>query len=412
MGHTMHAQLAFVSVSPCFLRSKSRVLTASRSPSLRVTTPRRLRAVACDRDAPTSSAASGSSGTSSSNGKETRTAGISRTLLGRAVVEALSLVVGAALLLVVVVWRASQVVSQAAWRALLWLGSLRRLGKWAFSRVVQSRLPADAAMQAAWNKFATLFSRLPGGFTTVSAPPRKESAVDVDQLVSKEDLDHVQREIDRMKDLIDSKGDAVRRGSEDVTKEAVETRRLILLRHAKTLWERDSDIPDHDRVLSAKGKEEARLVGSELVTLAWLPDTVLCSDAVRTVQTLSLLNVPEKEGQAGTLCTESLYYAVTGEEMAIAVDKALGEKGFVNRSTLMVVCHNPGCEELVEQLTGHRPEMGTGCAALLEFAGSKDTSEEAGQEVPFRLTPQQNQWDLVQVLRPSSLATLHSASQE
>lgn len=248
-----------------------------------------------------------------------------------------------------------------------------------------------------------LLARLPRPVRRAAPRQRQPPVVEVGSVVSKEELDSVQRQIDRMKDII---------GANEAARELLPTRRLILLRHAKTLWERNMDIPDHDRVLSTKGKEEARLVGSELVSRAWLPDAVLCSDAVRTVQTLRLLNVPEKDGQADTMCMESLYYAVTGEEMAVAVDNALGEKGFVDCSTLMVVCHNPGCEELVEQLTGHRPEMKTGCAALLQYPEKGERREEGGRDEPFRLVQQQSQWDLVEVLRPSVLAAVRSLSEE
>lgn len=189
---------------------------------------------------------------------------------------------------------------------------------------------------------------------------------------------------------------------EDVpTVEPLSGRRLILLRHAKTMWDRDAETPDHDRVLSSRGKEEAKLVGSELSRLSWQPDVVLCSDAVRTVQTLSLLDMPEKSPGA-TTCTESLYYAVTGDEMAVAVDGSLGDNGFVDDTTLMIVCHNPGCEELVEQLTGRRVEMGTGCAALMKYCGSEECSEEQSI-APFRLSPQQSNWELVELIRPAGL---------
>lgn len=179
-----------------------------------------------------------------------------------------------------------------------------------------------------------------------------------------------------------------------------ERRRLVLVRHAKTEWERQSEVADHERELSARGQEEARVVGAALMTKGWVPHRVFCSDAVRTVQTLRLLNITEREGQEETLCTESLYYAVTGEEMAMAVDAALGERGFIDRTTLMVVCHNPGCEELVEQLTGHRLDMGTGCAALLEF----DENKEEEEEEVFRLSPRRQGWELVDVLKPGVLA--------
>lgn len=380
--------VAPVSVAP------SRLSVTHRAPPI-ARFPRRQRPFACDRDAPVSSASTPSSGGTkpgaSSSESPTTNNGVSRTLIGRVLVELLSLVVGALLLMVVVAWRSSQVVSAAAWRALVWLSNLRRLGKWACVRAVQAqqRLPAGAALRAARDAFFTILTR---------QDPKPVVQRDEDM-----------QEMDRIRDVIATEETAPADEHLSHVHTVADKRRLLLVRHAKTLWDRESEVPDHDRVLSAQGKEEARLVGAELAAREWVPNVVLCSDAVRTVQTLSLLNVPEKEAQPDTLCTESLYYAVTGDEMAVAVDDALGGNGFVDRSTLMVVCHNPGCEELVEQLTGHRPEMGTGCAAMLEYEGGDDEDD---KNCVFRLAPQQKQWGLVDVLRPSTLSAAPSASFE
>lgn len=150
-------------------------------------------------------------------------------------------------------------------------------------------------------------------------------------------------------------------------------RRVILVRHAKTEWTDAAaariDVDDHARGLSVVGRYEASAVGSELRRLGWIPDTILCSDSVRTVQTLDLLlGMDSTEIAAHATYTDTLYYAVSGEEMALAVDDALvvADVSLGDRTTLLIVCHNPGCEELVEQMTGHRPAMGTACAALLQ----------------------------------------------
>lgn len=300
--------------------------------------------------------------------------------------EVLSLIVGAVLLLVVAIWRASQVVSTAAWRALVWLSNVRRLGKWACAMALRPRSPVVTVLGEARDAVTGLFIRTPEvAQEGVGGQVEKREASDV-----------VGREIGDIQDVHFG----------ELPTEAVGQRRLVLVRHAKTEWERHSEMVDHERELSIRGQEEARVVGAALVTKGWVPHRVLCSDAVRTVQTLSLLNVPEREGQEETLCTESLYYAVTGEEMAMAVDEALGGRGFASRMTLMVVCHNPGCEELVEQLTGYRLEMGTGCAALLEF----DAKEEREEEEEFRLFSRRQGWELVDVLKPGILAGMTHGS--
>lgn len=326
--------------------------------------------------------------------KDEPTKGASRTLLGRLLVEVLSLIVGALLLLVVVAWRASQVVSLNVWRALIWLAGVRRLGKWAFSRLTavdRLTVPVSSMLHAVKRAYDAAFAAAPTSpstTTTSETPMRRAEGEGI------EEEDHI----------VDNGPVVVGRSAKP------SGRRLILVRHAKTLWDRESETPDHDRVLSARGKEEARVVGAELARRAWTPDVVLCSDAVRTVQTLSLLDV-DAGGEAGkgaaTTCTESLYYAVTGDEMAMAVDDALVGRGFRWDTTLLVVCHNPGCEELVEQLTGQRPDMGTGCAALLEYVDEDDEVESAKQST-FHLKRQSGQWTLSELIRPSVLLSASS----
>ena len=60
------------------------------------------------------------------------------------------------------------------------------------------------------------------------------------------------------------------------------TRRLILLRHAKSDW---PDVPDRDRPLAKRGRRDAPKIGRWLRDRAYLPEIVICSDARRTRQT-------------------------------------------------------------------------------------------------------------------------------
>ncbi|XP_019184008.1 PREDICTED: uncharacterized protein LOC109178905 isoform X2 [Ipomoea nil] len=65
-------------------------------------------------------------------------------------------------------------------------------------------------------------------------------------------------------------------------------RRLILLRHAHSSWE-DRSLRDHDRPLSKSGQLAAARVSHELWQLGWIPGLILCSDAVRTRETLKIM---------------------------------------------------------------------------------------------------------------------------
>lgn len=59
-------------------------------------------------------------------------------------------------------------------------------------------------------------------------------------------------------------------------------RRLILMRHAESS---DTAGRDHDRPITAQGAATARAVAAQLRGLGWLPQTVICSNALRTRQT-------------------------------------------------------------------------------------------------------------------------------
>src|SRR4051795_11951309 len=63
---------------------------------------------------------------------------------------------------------------------------------------------------------------------------------------------------------------------------------LHLLRHAKSVPEQDG-AADHLRKLSRKGREDARLVGTSLPAALGALDLVLCSTALRTRETASLV---------------------------------------------------------------------------------------------------------------------------
>ena len=63
-------------------------------------------------------------------------------------------------------------------------------------------------------------------------------------------------------------------------------KRLILTRHAKSAWD-DPLTPDHDRPLNDRGNAAAADLGQWLASRGYVPEKVLCSDAVRTRQTWS-----------------------------------------------------------------------------------------------------------------------------
>ena len=135
---------------------------------------------------------------------------------------------------------------------------------------------------------------------------------------------------------------------------------LWLLRHAKSSWD-DPSLPDHDRPLKPRGIKAARRIGQLLTQQRCLPELVLCSTAVRAGETLQLvldaarISVPVEY-------RESLYHCAPAEFIAAlnGVSPTI--------STVMLVGHNPGLEEFLQQLTNCEEAMPTGCLAQVDIA--------------------------------------------
>jgi phosphohistidine phosphatase len=122
----------------------------------------------------------------------------------------------------------------------------------------------------------------------------------------------------------------------------VERKRLALLRHAKSSWN-DPDLDDHDRPLNGRGRRAAAQMGRYLQQRGIAPAVVLCSSAVRTRQTLELL---ELAGEPRVLYETELYGASAGELL-----RRLRRLDDTVPSVLLIG-HNPGMHDLAVALTG------------------------------------------------------------
>ena len=141
-------------------------------------------------------------------------------------------------------------------------------------------------------------------------------------------------------------------------------RTLILLRHAKSDW--PDGVPDHDRPLAKRGRRDAPQVGRWLREHGYLPDTVICSTALRTRQTWDL--VAEKLVKtAGTGAPE-----VTFEQRAYGASAAtllyLVAELPADRRSVLLIGHNPGISELASALTGKVTGFPTAGLAVLELS--------------------------------------------
>ncbi|MEY4984289.1 MAG: hypothetical protein RIR62_2555 [Pseudomonadota bacterium] len=141
-------------------------------------------------------------------------------------------------------------------------------------------------------------------------------------------------------------------------------KRLILTRHAKSSWD-DPLTPDHDRPLNERGKAAAADLGVWLASRGYVPDEVLCSDALRTRKTWSGI-APALPGTPVLELKPALYHA--GPDVMLAVLRhAKGD-------CVMMIGHNPGIAEFAERLVARAPANAdfarypTGATLVCDFA--------------------------------------------
>ena len=119
--------------------------------------------------------------------------------------------------------------------------------------------------------------------------------------------------------------------------------RLILMRHAKTERAAASGL-DRDRALTARGHEDATLMGRMLAEKGLRPDLALVSTATRTRQTWDVLH--EALGHVEVRMEPALYNA-PAQVIRRFVERAEDQAG-----CLLVMAHNPGVHQLAfEYLT-------------------------------------------------------------
>ena len=134
---------------------------------------------------------------------------------------------------------------------------------------------------------------------------------------------------------------------------------LLILRHAKSSW-RELGLSDHDRPLNKRGKRDAPRIGSLLSREDLLPDLIISSTAVRARKTAQL--VMEASGYDGELRLEGDLYAAEPQAYVDILQALPDEIGRV-----MVVGHNPGLEELLEQLTRDAESLPTAALAQVSL---------------------------------------------
>jgi phosphohistidine phosphatase len=125
-------------------------------------------------------------------------------------------------------------------------------------------------------------------------------------------------------------------------------RQLVLLRHAKAAADSDTG-EDFDRLLAARGREDAPVVGKALIDEGADPQVVLVSEAKRTRETWGLMAALFPATDVRFL--KSLYLCAA-ETIVTEAEKTGAER-------VMVVAHNPGMHELASRWAHRNNAMET-----------------------------------------------------
>ncbi len=120
--------------------------------------------------------------------------------------------------------------------------------------------------------------------------------------------------------------------------------RLLLLRHAKSAAG-DPGMKDADRPLAARGRRSAPLVGQHLAEHSLIPNSILCSTARRTRETLAGL-LGHLEGDILIRLTGALYEPHSGHYLDVIT--RFGETA----RTLLLIGHNPAIQETAHRIIG------------------------------------------------------------
>ena len=120
---------------------------------------------------------------------------------------------------------------------------------------------------------------------------------------------------------------------------------LTFVRHAYAVSAADFYGSDHDRPLSPKGVEAAKLLARELSASVPPPDVVLVSDAVRALETLKhLKDIIGEETEVKEI--KELYDCSAGQLYNIILENQK------ERGHLLIVGHNPAVSQLYSMLSG------------------------------------------------------------
>ncbi|HHK41909.1 MAG TPA: histidine phosphatase family protein [Planctomycetaceae bacterium] len=139
------------------------------------------------------------------------------------------------------------------------------------------------------------------------------------------------------------------------------TRRLLVMRHAKSSWS-DPTLADHDRPLNARGKRDALRAGQWLLERRTVPDLIFTSTAKRARKTAKRVARALGSAAPDIVTIRELYHA----DPETYASWAASAPGHVE--TLLVIGHNPGMAFWVAQLASEIDAFPTAAIACVTLA--------------------------------------------
>ncbi len=152
---------------------------------------------------------------------------------------------------------------------------------------------------------------------------------------------------------------------------------LYLLRHAEAEpWSPLGN--DFSRSLSSNGNRHTQLVSDWALDSLQLPDTVLCSPAKRTRQTLAPFLSHWSKLLGSTDYVDSMYGASLNMLLTLAED------AFSYSERLLMIGHNPGVAAMLIKLlqrnqVDSKLKMAPGTLAVIEFPGEFKREAHSGK---------------------------------
>ncbi len=151
---------------------------------------------------------------------------------------------------------------------------------------------------------------------------------------------------------------------------------LFLVRHAKSSRD-DPSLPDRDRPLDDRGKQDGPKMGKRLAKRDVKPDLLLSSPALRALTTAQLIS-EELGFKLKDIVVDDRLYASDADDL-LAVIRACDNK--LNR--VMLCGHNPEFTDLAHRLSSEIIEMPT--CAVAEFHFDTNAWSDVGERKPAQV---------------------------